>query len=206
MVVAAAGGVALVIATNPRSTRSACLTGHARIETLSDLDRRDVHFTPVPTTVERLRRLRQPAGDTADRRAPPVETTTYRLGVRLLAMKRERNHDITLTVSAPSDRTQKMLLTFPATRCGHRTAKKRKAEMRRATHLLVSACGDPTARGVRLAGRAELAGVGLFAGRPGARAGPGGVEIAPVLAVGQIECRRAGAGAARRRSVRRQGP
>lgn len=192
MVVAATGGVVGVIATNPRTTRSACMSGRARVETLSDLDRRDVRFTPRPSTVAELRRLREPAGDTSYRRSPPVETTTYRIRARLLAMKRQRNGDITLAVSAPDDRSKKMLVTFPATRCGRRTSKTRKAEMRRAARALVSVCGNPTRRGVRLSGRAEVFGVGLFGARRGAGGAPNGVELAPVLRLTQAACRRAG--------------
>jgi len=204
VVAAASGAIVLVIATNPRTTRSACMSGRARIETLSDLDRRDVRFTPVPSTVAQLRRLREPPGDTSYRRAPPVETTTYRIHVRLLAMRRQRNGDIALAVSAPTDRSETMLVTFPVTRCGRRTSRTRKADMRRAARTLVSACGKPTRRLVRLSGRAEVLGVGLFGGRRRASTTPNGIELAPVLQLTQVGCRRVGPGATR--SVMRRGP
>jgi hypothetical protein len=191
VVVAATGAVVLVIATNPRTTRSACMGGRARVEILSDLDRRDVRFTPVPSTVAQLRRLREPSGDTPYRRAPPVETTTYRIHVRLLAMKRQRNGDITLAVSVPDDRSEKMFVTFPATRCARRTSRTRKAEMRRAARRLVSACGEPTETGIRLSGRAEVTGVGLFGDRRRSSPTPNEIELAPVLRLTQVGCRRA---------------
>jgi hypothetical protein len=197
--VVAVTAIVLVVASNPRTTRSACTASRSRVETLSDLDRRDVRFTPVPSTVVRLRRVRDPAGDTPNRRAVPVETTTYRVSARLVAMRRRRDADITLAISAPNDRSKTMLVTFPSTRCRLHTAKTRRAEIMRSTRTLVSACGKPTRRGVGLSGTAVILGVGLFDGHTGRRAAPNGVKLAPVLRFEHVACRRARAGPAVKR-------
>lgn len=183
------GAVVLVIVSNPQRSRSSC-SGRSHMETLSDIDRRDVSFAQVPTGIERLRRLHQPSGDTTYRRAIPVETTTYMVRARLLAIKREPNHDINLTVSSPRGRTKTMVVTFPNSKCGARTRHVRRAEIRRAASRLITACGEPTRTKTRLDGIAEITGVGLFGRGLGSDAAPNGIKLAPVLHFSSVSCHR----------------
>ena len=187
--VLALAAIVLVVVSNPRTSGSTC-GRRAQVATLSDIGRHEVDFVPVPTGIQRLRHLRQPSGDTPDRRAIPVETTTYEIPVRLVALKRLSNHDIRLAVSAPRQPSQTINVTFPDGHCGRRARPRRRVEMKRARSALITACGKATRKPAQMAGSAQITGVGSFGRRAGPYSAPNGIELSPVLHFKSFGCRR----------------
>src|SRR5207249_6828748 len=98
---------ALLVAAGAASTHAASRAGACGVErwavkTLTDRDARFVDFRARHTTVAALRRLRPPSSH--GRRLRGVETTVYRVRVRLLAMKLEDDQDIHLVIADPATR------------------------------------------------------------------------------------------------------
>jgi hypothetical protein len=89
------------------------------VKTLIDARASLVAFTPRPTSVAKLRSLARPAQ--LDQRVQGVqgvqgvETTTYRVRVELIAIKREDDSDVHLVVADPRHPAQTMIVEFPAT-------------------------------------------------------------------------------------------
>ena len=162
-----------------------------RVKTLSDTDRRLIDFTPVRTDVQRLRRLHPPTGDSGDARVIPIETTTYKIRAQLLAVKRGANGDVRLVVSAPRQPSQAMVVNFPGNTCKARSARRR-AQMQSARTAFIRACGNPVRRSVRLAGLADITGVGSLGQRQPGRpdVAPNGLQLAPVLGFESVRCSR----------------
>src|SRR2546430_282186 len=73
------------------------------VKTLTDLDRGEVSFAPVQTTVAQLAALpRRRVPYSRDRRVAPEELTTYRLRARLItSLGHERDSDIHLFLIDP---------------------------------------------------------------------------------------------------------
>lgn len=182
-------GVVLVIVSDPRDSDSRCLGGRVAIETLSDSG--NVEFAPVPTTIERLRRLRRPAKLHGSRRSRPVEATSYVIEARLVSMRRRSNDSIDLIVSDPGRRSQTINVGFEGSRtCGHRAIVRAQAPMRKAQKALIAACGEPRRDYNHLSGTAQISGVGFFEhpGRLGVP--PNGIGLHPVLRFKSADCRR----------------
>jgi hypothetical protein len=182
-------GVVLVIVSDPRNSDSRCLGGRVAIETLSDGDY--VKFTPVPTTIERLRGLPRPARLHGSRRSTPVEASTYRIEGRMIAMRRRSNDSIDLILADPARRSRTVNVGFEGSRiCGHRAIVRGEAPMRKAQKAFIAACGEPPRDYAKLSGTAVVSGVGFF-GHPG-RLGvpPNGAGLHPVLSFKSVDCRR----------------
>jgi len=147
-----------------------------------------VNLQPTKTTVSQLRRLRAPRS-LGPARVKGVETTTYRVDVRLVKMKLEENGDVLLVVLDP-DTHEKMTVRYPAIGCiGQASAQHRKL-MREARVALATACGEPD-RGsyTRVGGSATITGVGFFApGDDEPDAAPNGIQLHPVLGFRTAEC------------------
>ena len=160
------------------------------VKTLTDPAAVSVNFRLVASTVDRLRRLRVPRVRARTPRIRVVETTTYRIRVRLLAMKREPDHDIHLVVASPrTGRT--MIVEFPDRRCTAGAVRRR--QMTAARAAIERACGrPPTMFFRRLTGSATITGVGLVDTIHGQKGiAPNGIELHPALAFTPASCRRA---------------
>jgi hypothetical protein len=157
------------------------------VKTLTDAGAHSVVFRPRPSTVDALRGLPNPGAGFATPRIRGPETTTYRIAVRLLYMKRELDRDVHLVVASPrTGRT--MIVELPSSTCT-RGAVARYA-MARARASLVKACGPPTGSWRRIAGGATITGVGFFDVLHGQRGvAPNGIELHPVVAFGVTRCR-----------------
>jgi hypothetical protein len=153
------------------------------VKTLSDSRAKLVDFNPKDTTVKSLRSKRSPGIGRSDPRLKGVETSTYRIQVQLVEMKREDDRDIHLVVAASDNPDLTMIVEFPDVRCaGARQSKKRDA-MRKARAAFERACGAPPSSSFRrLTGTATLIGVGFFDVKHGQRGiAPNGIELHPVL-------------------------
>lgn len=118
-----------------------------------------------------------------------VETTTYRVGVRLVEMKLEKDGDVLLVVVDPKTHGT-MVVEFPALACIGKARAKVRPLMRNARAALIAACGEPD-RGsfTRVGGSATITGVGFFERGDGAPdAAPNGIELHPVLGFRMAEC------------------
>jgi hypothetical protein len=187
--VLAAGAIALVVVSNPQKNGGSACAARTRIATLSDIDQGEVRLTPVRATPAQLRKLVQPGGDTVGRRAFPAETTTYEIQARVLAIRRDPSDDIELAVSAPRARAETMTVTFPSLRCGHKTGKRKREEIRSARSTLLAECGNPQRGSTGLTGTAEISGVGFFGSGRGPYAPPNGFKLDPVLRFSSRDCR-----------------
>jgi hypothetical protein len=72
-------------------------------------DRKRVNVKPVPSTVVALDALPRPALLPDNRRAAPVELTTYTVRAVLLeiSLGDEADHDLHLVIADPADRSKK---------------------------------------------------------------------------------------------------
>jgi len=186
----ALAGVVLVVVSDPRSSASYC-GGRTEVLTLSDHDQSKVHLTPVATRIEHLRGLHRPQLIEFSGRHGPVETTTFSVRARLLAMKRRPRNGIAVVVASPSARGQTMIIGFEHP-CGGWQTHQGTNLMKHAKTALVRACGSPPKQRKRaaLAGEAEITGVGFFGPRGRADAAPNGIELHPVLHIRVLSCHR----------------
>ncbi len=90
------------------------------IKTLSDVDRDRVSFVPVRATVEELAALPRPAVSPADRRAGPVELTTYEVRGCLAGLNRrpEADGDIHVIVFGLQNQRVSLIGEIPHPACG----------------------------------------------------------------------------------------
>jgi hypothetical protein len=151
------------------------------VKTLTDRDARFVDFRARRTTVEALRGLRPPTPH--GRRLRSVETTVYRVRVRLLAVKLEDDQDIHLVIADPATGGT-MIAESPAPACTRGAAPAVRRMMARARASIIRACGIPPSRFFAiLGGAATISGVGFFDFKHGQRG------VAPILSLGEAEIR-----------------
>ena len=166
------------------------------VKTLSDPKVGDVNFTPHDTSIGRLRNRRDPHTKPSTPRLDGVETTTFRVKVRLIEFKREDDKDIHLVVSVPSARSKTMIVEFPDTSCNGASSSPKKSQMAKARSDLTKACGavpGPSSDFADLKGTATVTGVGFFDvkhGTPQTGVAPNNIELHPVLKVSGIDCQR----------------
>jgi hypothetical protein len=175
-----------VLGSEPTATaESKCGSNRWDVKTLSDA--KDVSFTPTPTTVEKLVKVKKPDNPRIGPKTPrqsPVEFTTYRLRARLMQTGREGDSDIHLVIAPPGKTSPQMIVEFPAKECLDRLSKvKRKASMNGAWKKFDTACGALPKKFHPLQGEAEITGVGfldIVHGRTRGQA-RNGIELHPVL-------------------------
>jgi hypothetical protein len=180
-------GVVLVVISDPRSSASYC-GGRAEVRTLSDRDQSKVKLTPVLTGIDRLRAVRRPHLVELDGRRGPVETTTFKIRARLVAMRRRPAKGIAVVVSRTSARRETMIVGFEHP-CGGWQTRKETTLMKQARSAFVRACGMPARRPTRLTGTAEISGVGFFGARGRSDEALNGIELHPVLGFKSSDCR-----------------
>jgi hypothetical protein len=91
-----------------------CGTERWPVKTLSDEDRNRVNLKPVPSTVAALDALPRPALLPDNRRAAPVELTTYTVRAVLLEIRDEAGHDLHLVIADPADRRKTLIAEIVA--------------------------------------------------------------------------------------------
>jgi hypothetical protein len=157
------------------------------VKTLTDRDARFVDFRARRTTVEALRGLRPPTPH--GRRLRSVETTVYRVRVRLLAVKLEDDQDIHLVIADPATGGT-MIAESPAPACTRGAAPAVRRMMARARASIIRACGIPPSRFFAiLGGAATISGVGFFDFKHGRRGvAPNAIELHPVLGFHASSC------------------
>jgi hypothetical protein len=187
-VVLIAVGILLVIISNPRNSGSQCGVDRWPVKTLSDPGEREIDFVPIPTLVERLRRLHRPTVRSKTKRIKPVEKTAYTIHVSLVAMKRKPDHDIDVVVAASRRRSQTMVAAFPDVACRGAKGSRERAKMQRARTDLVTQCVKPTIAETRLTGTATITGITFFGDTAGLGAAPNGIQLHPVLDFKSSDC------------------
>lgn len=186
LLAAACVGVAAGGSENRGEVRAAIRCGgwRQKVKTLQDRRARLVRSTPVATNVRALRRKRAPrhlGSRTARRRG--VERRTYTLKARLVAARRERDHDIHLVIAGTARPRVTMIVEFPDVRCARRASQANRNAMGAARFNLLQSCGPiGRKRFKRLKGTATITGVGFFDFIHGQRGvAPNGIELHPVL-------------------------
>src|SRR5258706_11732527 len=97
------------------SAPAGCSGDRRQVETLTDAGASSVSLSPQSSTIARIRRLAVPRRPGRSR-VEGVETTTYRIDVRLVQIRLERDGDIVLVVVDPQTHGT-MLVEFPAPAC-----------------------------------------------------------------------------------------
>lgn len=149
-------------------------------KTLQDKRARRVSFTPVRTTVDRLRR-KVVRRDSQGYRQGPVETTTYRVRARLVSAKSEDDGDIHLVIASLTHRDRTMIVEFPSAECISRASAAARRKMRAAHDAFDRLVGGASGSFRSLSGIATIDGVGFFDfihGQTGVA--PNGIELHPV--------------------------
>lgn len=177
--------------TGPTTTTSTATTTTAGVQcgverwavkTLSDPGATSVNFNPVLSSVDALRALPAPSVSSSTPRISGVETTTYTVTARLVAMKLEDDHDIHLVIADPTSGGT-MIVEFPDPQCAGAATSIRLSEIAAARASFMAAEGIPGASSfTSLSGTATITGVGFFDeihGQTGVA--PNGVELHPVL-------------------------
>jgi hypothetical protein len=144
------------------------------VKILADKDRARVDLRPVDTTVAQLAAI--PIHEIPypqDRRIEPEELKTFRVEARVEAIRREKDSDIHVIISDPSDSKVRMIVEIPAPECAIGTRHEREYEEAR-----------KVVAGVRRGIIVELLGVAFFDFLHEQRGGaPNGIELHPVLSV-----------------------
>ena len=178
----------------PASTPAAAACGLTRwgVKTLSDSAAGSVDLTPRATTIDELGRVPAPTITEKTPRLHGIETSTFRVEARLVAERRQRDHDIHLIVADPAT-GRTMITEFPDPSCTGPAQSAQRTSMAAARTELEHACGPaPAGRFRRLAGTATLSGVGFLdephhPPQPGAA--PNSIELHPVLGLTDVSCR-----------------
>jgi hypothetical protein len=152
------------------------------VKTLTDQGAARVNLIPRTRTVDELRAL--PAPD-VERHSPrlPGEFSTYKVKVRLRAMKTEEDSDIHLVVADREHVSHTMIVEFPDAGCVRTASATGHRRMARARASLLRSCGPTSSSRFRiLRGSATITGVAFFDvihGQHGVA--PNGIELHPVL-------------------------
>jgi len=151
------------------------------VKTLADPDRERVRLDPVPTTVEHLVNLQQPAGGSDLSRAAPVELTVYQVEARLLALFPENDGDFHLVLASPRDSTLTIIAEVPDPQCEGACASGFGEVYGHVRQTLMASLDSPQSNVHPLI---RVTGVGFFDYIHGqAGVAPNGIELHPVLDV-----------------------
>lgn len=157
-----------------------CSVYRGDVKTLGDPAAANISDALQPTSVKALRNLPNPhltKNDSKRPRMAPVEQTIYRMNVKLVSFKLEKDNDIHVIVAGPVSR-KRMIVEFVLPECG----KRRQAQMANARFSLQSRCGVATRKFQRLQGTALITGVGFYDDLHRQKgAAPNGIELHPVL-------------------------
>lgn len=199
LIAAAVAALALVAAATFSQARplasvdAECGVERWPVKTLTDTATTDVDLAdPKDRTVEELRRLKVPKTWTKKApRIPPVETSTYRVKVLLMSMKREDDSDVHLVIADPRVGGS-MIVEFPAFACTVGAPSEARTLMQDARKALADACdGEPPKKFVTLSGKATITGVGFFDAIHGqGGVAPNGIELHPVIEFTSSSCTR----------------
>jgi hypothetical protein len=151
------------------------------VKTLSDHHNREVHFSPIRSTVSQFRRRTPPSelGPTTPR-TTKLEFHTWTLRAKPRRARIEGDGDIHLIMYAPKHPHRTMIVEFPKRSCVA-SPFKRKA-IARAQRRFVHNCGSMSGAWADLKGSVDVTGVGFWDslhGQPGVA--PNGIELHPVL-------------------------
>ena len=191
-----AGAGAAIGGAQKRHAASSAVCGGERwaVKTLSDSRENLVNFTPQVTSIRHLRRKPDPHTSWSTPRIEGAETTTYRVKARLIGFKRERDHDVHLTIAVPSSPAKTMIVEFPDTTCNGAASSPKKAAMAKGRSQLIAACGQPPGPSSafrHLKGTATITGVGFFdvkQATPQPGVAPNNIELHPVLRLSARSC------------------
>jgi hypothetical protein len=159
------------------------------VKTLSDEDRNLVNLRPVPSTVAELDVLPRPALLLNNRRAAPVELTTYVVRGVLLEIRGEEDHDYHVVIADPSDRSKTMITEVVDPGCSGAVDSSDLTDLRRARESLAQL--DTAQPGklplLKLGDLVEITGVGFFDFEHGqSGVAPNAIELHPVLNVRRV--------------------
>jgi len=167
-----------------------CGTERWPVKTLSDEDRNRVNLKSVLSTVAALDALPRPALLPDNRRAAPVELTTYTVRAVLLEIRDEADHDLHLVVADPSDRQKTMIAEIVDPGCSGALVSPELADLRRARETFTQLDTAQPGKGPELGSGdlIEITGVGFFDFEHGqSGAAPNAIELHPVLAVRRVD-------------------
>ncbi len=163
-----------------------CGTERWPVKTLSDEDRDRVNLRPVPSTVAAMRELPRPALLPDNRRAAPVELTTYTVRAVLLEIRFENDHDIHLVIADPSDQHKTMIAEIVDPSCSGAIASPDVADLRRIRENFTQAYSPPPGQKYwpKPGDVMEITGVGFFDFEHGqSGVAPNAIELHPVLGI-----------------------
>jgi hypothetical protein len=150
------------------------------VKTLSDNSADKVDYAPRPASVSELVRLPAPTVDARTPRMVGVETTTYRLRVRLTKVDSvHSDRDLTGRIADPENPAVTMVIEFPDTHCPAASRSIKRRAMAHARARFAAACGSAE----RLVSvTAIVSGVGFFDVPPTRlEQAPNRIELHPVL-------------------------
>jgi hypothetical protein len=186
-------GLGVSAARDPRprtaasSLRTTCWVWRWPVKTLSDRDRKRVHFSPRDVTVKRFRGLAPPSNlGTSTPSTGKVEFHTWEIKAKPVQAKLEDGGDIHLVISAPKHPHKTMIVEFPKRSCVASPFKRVKIAAARRKFL--RNCGSvSTSSWAYLKGSVDIVGVGVgFWGAVHGQTGvaPNGIELHPALNFG----------------------
>jgi hypothetical protein len=176
----------------PRASPSGYYCGTERwaVKTLSDEDAGKVNLKRVPSTVAELVAMPRPATVLENRRAAPVELTTYQIRAVLLEVRDENDHDIHLVVADPTDRSKTMIAEIVDPGCSGATESPEEPDFKRVREDSSLLFGAPVAGSpppIKIGDTVEITGVGFFDFEHGASgAAPNVIELHPVLDIRRV--------------------
>jgi hypothetical protein len=160
------------------------------VKTLSDHRKREVHFSPIRSTISKFRR-RTPPRDLGPymRRRTKVEFHTWTLHAKPRRARIEGDGDIHLIIVAPNHRHRTMIVEFPKRSCVA-SPFKRKA-IARGRRRFINNCGSMSGAWAYLKGSVDVTGVGFWDSVHGQTGvAPNGIELHPVLGFSGVCSRR----------------
>jgi hypothetical protein len=168
-----------------------CGTQRWPVKTLSDEDRNRVNLKPVPSTVAELGALPRPVLLPDNRRAAPVELTTYVVRGVLLEISAEKDNDIHVVIADPSDRQKTMITEIVDPGCSGATTSPEEHDFEQARETftrLDTATPGSTGPILKVGDLIEITGVGFFDSEHGQNGvAPNAIELHPVLGIRRIE-------------------
>jgi hypothetical protein len=172
----------------PPPPANPCDDTRSAIAVLADDDASNVSSRVKSTTVDRLRKLKRPSINDESGRVAGVETTTYKLHVRLVSSA-STDSGIEIVVADVKSRRHTMIVVLPNDSCSEGTSSSARKRMHSARAHFVKTCGAATSTTKRLRGTATLSGVGFWADKD-RRTGraPNAIELAPVLTFAGKNC------------------
>jgi hypothetical protein len=174
--------VSAAIAARALRTRQAGVCGGPRwpVKTLSDAGAEKVDYVPKTISVRDLVRLPAPTVGFRTPRISGVETTTYRIRVRLTKVDYSASdRDLNGFIADPGNPGETMEIEFPDTHCPPASRSIKRRQMARARARFAAACGSDE----RLVSvTAIVSGVGFFDVPPRRpEQPPNSIELHPVL-------------------------